>query len=246
MQASPLALPRPSVHPNQLACAPPAQVGTARGPWRFGPAGAAALLSTSACPQQAAPQRAGPPPAAAQQQQKQQQRPWGQQQAQEQQRRPAAAGTDERPPVSGVCRRQSLPMGYKKLEFVLTLARRRHVDDALAQLAACPKRAALVVRHAVANARNNAIAQGADVARLIVERVWTGRGTPLRKPWFHGRGYHSVRQHRRTHLTVIVQEAPPGMRVPHPAALVRPAMMRPRRERRFPRPGAAAEPAAAA
>jgi large subunit ribosomal protein L22 len=130
-------------------------------------------------------------------------------------------------------------MGSKKLEFVLPLARRRRVDDALAQLAACPKRAAVAILHAVANARNNAIAQGADPARLVVDRVWTGRATPFKKPWFHGRGYSSIRQRRRTNLTVVVREAAPEARraPPKPAALVAPAMLRPRRERKFPRPG---------
>lgn len=138
-------------------------------------------------------------------------------------------------PVQGVCNRKTLPMGWKKLDFVLPLARRRQVDDALAQLAACPKRAAVAVHHAVANARNNAIAQGADPAKLIVERIWTGRATPFKKPWFHGRGYHSIRQRRRTNLTVVVQESPKLLYAP--AKLVRPAMLRPRRERRWPRPG---------
>lgn len=138
----------------------------------------------------------------------------------------------------GVCNRKALRMGWKKLHFVLPLARRRQVDDALAQLAVCPKRAAVDVRNAVANARNNAIAQGADPERLVVDSVWLGRATPLRKPWFHGRGYSSIRQHRRTNLTVTVKEMEvrPSRA---PANLIQPAMMRPRRERRYPRPGQA-------
>ncbi|KAI8473253.1 MAG: ribosomal protein L22/L17 [Monoraphidium minutum] len=160
--------------------------------------------------------------------------PQQQRQPQQQQRQQKQQEAD----AVGVCRRKSLPMGWKKLDFVLPLARRRSVDDALAQLAACPKRAARAVRDAVANARNNAVAQGADPAALVVERVWTGRAPPFKKPWFHGRGYSSVRQRRRTHLTVVVQQAAaPAGRAHAPAKLVRPAMLRPRRERRFPRPG---------
>lgn len=137
-----------------------------------------------------------------------------------------------------MCNRKALRMGWKKLDFVMPLARRRNVDDALAQLAACPKKAAIEVHNAVANARNNAIVQGADPKRLIVERIWTGRAKPFKKLWFAGRGYSSVRQRRRTHLTVIVQEAPrPEGRKYEPAKLVRPAMVRPRRERRYPRLG---------
>jgi len=155
----------------------------------------------------------------------------------------------QQPPVvpNGTCRRKALPMGYKKLEFVLTLARRRPVGDALAQLAACPKRAAVEVRKAVANARNNAIMQGADPARLIVERVWTGRATPFKKAWFHGRGYSSVRRKHRTNLTVVVQEAPAKAKaLRRPGRFVEPAMLRPRRERRYPRPGQLGDAAVAA
>lgn len=184
---------------------------------------------------------------------------------QQKQQQPAQLQRGGAAGAAGVCRRKALPMGWKKIEFVLPLARRRYVDDALRQLAACPKRAAVAVHHAVANARNNAIAQGADPARLVVERVWTGRATPFKKPWFHGRGYSSIRQRRRTNLWVVVQEAaqapavasPPAAaapartagpaaavaevdaiapRPPRPAQLVAPAMLRPRRERRFPRP----------
>lgn len=170
------------------------------------------------------------------------------QQGQQGQQQQGAAGAARPGPV-GVCNRKSVAMGWKKLDFVKPLVRRRPVSDALAQLAACPKRAALEVLHAVANARNNAVAQGADPARLVVERVWTGRAPPFKKPWFHGRGYHSVRQRRRTHLTVVVAEAPEGEAVggARAAKLVRPAMLRPRRERRYPRPGQlpAAAPAGA-
>jgi ribosomal protein L22 len=156
-------------------------------------------------------------------------------QARREEQQQAKLAAAETQPRTGTSRRIGLPIGYKKLEFVLTLARRRHVDDALVQLAASPKRAALAVRGAVANARHNAIAAGADPSRLFVERAWTGRATPLRRPWFHGRGSSSLRQSRRTHLTVIVQEAAQPLKPK--TRVVLPASMRQRRERKYPRGG---------
>ena len=147
------------------------------------------------------------------------------------------------PPPSDAHYRGELDTGHKKLEFVLPLARRRLVGDALAQLARCPKRAAALVRDAVREARDEAVEAGADAARLYVKAAWTGRSAPLKRPFYHGRGYSSIRRKRRTHLWVEVAELPAARgaaaallrRAGRPARLQTPAMLRPRRERRFPR-----------
>lgn len=120
--------------------------------------------------------------------------------------------------IRGVCKRKNLPLGWKKIDFVLPLVRRRLVDDAMAQLSVSPRKAARLVMHAVANARGNAMYAGgplADPARLLVDEVFVTKGAYSKKLAIMGRGYNSVMLTRRSHLTVTVRqletgEAPPS------------------------------------
>lgn len=124
-----------------------------------------------------------------------------------------------KPPLAirGVCKRKNLPLGWKKIDFVLPLARRRLVDDAMAQLEASPRKGARLVMHAVANARGNAIYAGgplADPSRLLVEEAFVTKGRYTKQLAIMGRGYSSIMLTRRSHLTVTVRqleqgEAPP-------------------------------------
>lgn len=65
--------------------------------------------------------------------------------------------------------------------------RRATVDDAMAQLAANPKRAAVFVRHAVANARNNAIYAGGAPDKLWVAEAFVTRGQYVKRTHFMSR-----------------------------------------------------------
>lgn len=65
--------------------------------------------------------------------------------------------------------------------------RRATVDDAMAQLCASPKRSAVFVKHAVANARNNAIVAGGDPARLFVAEAFVTKGKYMKRIHFMGR-----------------------------------------------------------
>jgi ribosomal protein L22 len=123
-------------------------------------------------------------------------------------RRAALAARGELP--RGACRRENLPLSWKKLDLAIKLVRRRPVDDALAQLAAVPRKSARLLRAAVANAAANAVDAGGDPSRLVVERVWATKGRYTKRLWIMGRGYSSARETRRSHLNVEVTEAPEG------------------------------------
>lgn len=77
----------------------------------------------------------------------------------------------------------------------------------MAQLIANPKRAAMFVRHAIANARNNAIFAGGDPQRLYVAEAYVTRGDRyVKRHNFMGRGYHSIKETQFSHLNVRVQQ----------------------------------------
>jgi ribosomal protein L22 len=58
------------------------------------------------------------------------------------------------------CKRLNIPVGWKKLDFVLTMVRKRPVSEALAQLAVTPKKAAFHVERHMRLAKANAIQKG--------------------------------------------------------------------------------------
>jgi hypothetical protein len=80
------------------------------------------------------------------------------------------------------------------------------VDDAMAQLNANPKRSAVFVKHAVANARNNAIMAGGDPKKLYIAEAFVTKGQYKFRTHFHGRGYASVQTTRYSHLKVRVEQ----------------------------------------
>lgn len=84
------------------------------------------------------------------------------------------------------------------------------MEDALAQLAAVPRKSARLLRAAVANAAANAVDAGGDPQRLVVDQVWATKGRSTKRLWIMGKGYSSARETRRSHLNVVVSEAPEG------------------------------------
>jgi ribosomal protein L22 len=117
-------------------------------------------------------------------------------------------------------------MSPKKLNVVAQLVRGLSVDEALAQCALLPKRAARVTERVLSSARANAAHNhGLEVGRLRVARAFVGKGTYLRRIRWHARGKSGVMHHPKAHLTVILEEQPAGAagRLSRRNALVAPA-----------------------
>ena len=117
--------------------------------------------------------------------------------------------------------------------------RRTTVDDAMAQLAANPKKSAVFVKHAVANARNNAICAGGDPSKLYVAEAFVTKGKVEKRLHFMGRGFSSVQQTRYSHLNVRVQQmddqAAAAVVLRKQPKLVAPLMQRMQARTRMPR-----------
>jgi large subunit ribosomal protein L22 len=111
-----------------------------------------------------------------------------------------------RGPIEGICRRRNIKLGWKKLDFVLRMVRRSFVDDALSQLAANPKKAAVFALHAIANARNNAICAGGDPAKLWVAEAFVTKGRYRKYMAIMGRGNTGIKETRYSHLNVKVRQ----------------------------------------
>lgn len=108
--------------------------------------------------------------------------------------------------IEGICRRENIKLGWKKIDFVLRMIRRSYVDDAMAQLSANPKKAAVYVMHAIANARNNAICAGGDPAKLWVSEAYVTKGKYQKRVAIMGRGYSGIKETRHSHLNVKVRQ----------------------------------------
>jgi large subunit ribosomal protein L22 len=118
----------------------------------------------------------------------------------------------KRGPIEGICRRKNIKLGWKKLDFVLRMVRRSFVDDALSQLSANPKKAAVFVLHAIANARNNAICAGGDPAKLWVAEAYVTKGRYRKYMAIMGRGNTGIKETRYSHLNVKVRQLDEGSR----------------------------------
>eukprot|EP00878_Enallax_costatus_P015401 GHUV01016132.1.p1 GENE.GHUV01016132.1~~GHUV01016132.1.p1 ORF type:complete len:318 (+),score=85.66 GHUV01016132.1:280-1233(+) len=144
--------------------------------------------------------------------------------------------------LEGKCRRKNVPLGWKKLDFVLRMIRRSYVDDAMAQLAVNPKKAAVFVMHAVANARNNAICAGADASKVWVSEAYVTKGQYQKRVAIMGRGFSGVKETRKSHLNVTVQQidesdaAAAAAKLRRPARLIAPLNLRPQWSREESRP----------
>lgn len=119
---------------------------------------------------------------------------------------PAKLNTAAPPVLEGKCRRKNVQLGWKKIDFVLRMIRRSYVDDAMAQLAVNPKKAAVFVLHAVANARNNAICAGATASKLWISEAYVTKGEYIHRPEFMSRGYTGIKTSRKSHLNVTVRQ----------------------------------------
>lgn len=105
-------------------------------------------------------------------------------------------------------------MSPKKLSVVARLVRGLACDEAVAQCALLPKRGARLIEETLASARANAVANhGLDDARLRVAEAFVTKGSYLRRIMYHARGKTGVVHRPRSHLTVVVAEAPPAVRV---------------------------------
>ena len=95
-----------------------------------------------------------------------------------------------------------------KLNLAATLVRRLHMDEAILQCEASPKKAAGILRQVLLSAKANAVTNhGLDAERLYVDRAFVGKGTYLKRPWYAARGKSSIRTKYRSHVTVQLKEA---------------------------------------
>eukprot|EP00775_Hariotina_reticulata_P010068 gene10068-10223_t len=90
------------------------------------------------------------------------------------------------------------------------MVRKSYVDDAMAQLHANAKKAAMYAQHALANARNNAICAGANPAKLWVSEAYVTKAKYVKGLNIMGRGYSSVKLTRYSHLNITVKQLEEG------------------------------------
>jgi ribosomal protein L22 len=94
---------------------------------------------------------------------------------------------------------------------VAQLVRGLSVEEALAQCALLPKRAARVTEKVLLSARANATHNhGLAPLSLRVARAFVGKGTYLRRIKWHARGKSGMMHHPKAHLTVVLEEAAPS------------------------------------
>jgi hypothetical protein len=109
----------------------------------------------------------------------------------------------------------------------------------MAQLKANPKRSAVFVQHAVANARNNAIVAGGDPAKLYVHEAFVTKGVYEKRTHFMSRGFASLKETQKSHLNVHVRqmddEAAAAVLLRRKPKLVAPLMHRMQERQRKPR-----------
>ncbi|KAK9809209.1 hypothetical protein WJX72_011485 [[Myrmecia] bisecta] len=95
----------------------------------------------------------------------------------------------------------------KKLNYAATLLRKLHIDDALLQCLASPKKSLRMCHKVLLSAKANAVNNhGLDASRLGIEKAFVGRGTHLKRIAIHGRGRSGLRMKYRSHLTIVLKE----------------------------------------
>ena len=110
-------------------------------------------------------------------------------------------------------------MTPRKVRFVMDTIRGKYADEALALLKFTPNHAAeeiaKVLQSAMANAENNF---GMDPDSLRIARCYVDGGPSLKRvqPRAQGRAYRILK--RTSHITVVVEEAPPRPRKPQQKA----------------------------
>lgn len=104
-------------------------------------------------------------------------------------------------------RRFGINVSPRKLNLVAKLIRGMSIGEAYRQLAACKKKTAPIVKHAIETAVTNARAFGMKLDRLVVDEAYVGKGRYLKRirPW-HGKGRFGIEHKKYAHLTVFVRE----------------------------------------
>jgi large subunit ribosomal protein L22 len=104
-------------------------------------------------------------------------------------------------------RQKFIHMAPRKLRLVADLVRGKHTDTALAQLAVLPKIAAQPIKQAVKAAMNAAKQKQYD-GQLVVASIFIDEGPAMKRRIIKSRGRASRMEHRMSHITVVVAEAP--------------------------------------
>jgi len=145
----------------------------------------------------------------------------------------AAGGKDDvsiqtTPPTPGPARNSAravlrgVRISPKKLARFARILPRLGVEDAAAQCAASPTKAAALCAGVLASAAANAAANhGLGGVPLRVLSAVVGRAATPKRAWFHGKGRAGVRRSYRAHLAIEVERAAGRGRGP-PLAYVRP------------------------
>jgi len=94
-----------------------------------------------------------------------------------------------------------------RMNLVCTLAAGLTLDDALLQLAFCPKKMAPVVAQVLKNVASTANVQhGLQTSQLEVAECFATQGKHLKRRKIHARGKSGVMRHKHTHFRVVLRE----------------------------------------
>ncbi|GMH40200.1 hypothetical protein BSKO_08104 [Bryopsis sp. KO-2023] len=103
--------------------------------------------------------------------------------------------------------RRHVKISPKKLNLVAKVVRRLHVEDAVSQCDALPKKAARIVRSTISSACRNAVNNfKMNFGLLHIDECFVTQGQSLKRVWIHGRGRAGIRKRYYSHLTVVVKE----------------------------------------
>ena len=109
--------------------------------------------------------------------------------------------------MSYTIRQKFVHMAPRKLRLVADLVRGKQTDTALAQLAVLPKIAAKPITQAV-KAAMNAAKQKQHEGQLVVASIFIDEGPAMKRRIIKSRGRATRMEHRMSHITVVVAEAP--------------------------------------
>ena len=102
---------------------------------------------------------------------------------------------------------KSVRIAPRKTRLIIDLIRGKYTKDALAILANQPQKAARVIEKvlnsAIANAVNN---NNLDESNLFVKACYVDEGQVMKRAKMDSRGHVGRKDHKTSHITVIVSE----------------------------------------
>ena len=95
-------------------------------------------------------------------------------------------------------------MSASKVRLIVDLIRGKHIEEALAILANCPRKAARLVEKVLKSAIANAEQKGLDVDSLIVKKAYVDEGPTMKRVKPRAMGRANMIRRRTCHITVVV------------------------------------------